>query len=98
MSEDFVALLRKHAAMAEVELSPDAGLLADAADELFRWGLRAERVQEFVTRFGMIDGACHKQWVLDQVMRLVLEEDYAAWAQKMSEDPDYDPWDVGIPP
>ncbi len=56
------------------------------------------QVMDLVTRYGMIDGEHHKQWVLDQVMRIVSGDLYAAWVEDMASDPDYSPWDVGIAP
>jgi hypothetical protein len=56
-----------------------------------------------IERFGGIDGAHHKQWVLDQVVRLLLgtEEAYAQWVEEMSDGEDgpntYE-WDVGVAP
>jgi len=49
-------------------------------------------------RFGMIDGAHHKQWVIDQMLRELLGERYEAWVAEMNSDPEYRPWDVGIAP
>ncbi len=50
--------------------------------------------------YGGIDGGHHKQWVLDQVVR-VLAPDYEAWVteHKAGKDgPETYDWDVGIPP
>ena len=50
-------------------------------------------------RFGMIDGAHHKQWVIDQMLQKLMGQDkYKEWRDKMDSDPDYEPWDVGIAP
>ena len=47
------------------------------------------------TEHGMIDGAHHKQWVIDQMLRALFgDEKYQKWL----DDPDYDPWDQGIAP
>lgn len=65
---------------------------------------RRKKVQELVTQYGMIDGAHHKQWVIDQVMRTLLgAELYKSWVKDMNimRDVDgelYDPWDEGIAP
>lgn len=53
-----------------------------------------------IERFGGIDGGHHKQWVLDQVVR-ALVDDYPAWVkdQKAGEDgPETYDWDEGIAP
>ena len=52
-------------------------------------------------RFGSIDGAHHKQWVIDQMLRSILgTKDYEAWCERMVSIPGYenDPWDKGIAP
>jgi hypothetical protein len=53
-----------------------------------------------IERYAGIDGAHHKQWVLDQVVRCLVP-DYQAWVreQKAGEDgPETYEWDEGIPP
>jgi hypothetical protein len=56
---------------------------------------------EFIERFGGIDGAHHKTWVIDQVARALLEDAYPHWVVEMKDGEDgpntYD-WDEGIPP
>ena len=59
---------------------------------------RPEIVARLATRFGQIDGAHHKQWLIDQMLRAALENKYDDWVKKMNADEDYDPWDVGICP
>lgn len=59
-----------------------------------------ERIAKAVNRIdqsGGIDGAHHKQWVLDQVLRILLSEsDYKAFvAQRIADG--YE-WSEGIPP
>lgn len=56
---------------------------------------RVERALELIDRSGGVDGEHHKQWVLDQAVR-VLAPNYAAWVQKRK-DEGYD-WDIGIAP
>lgn len=53
---------------------------------------------EVAARYGMIDEMHHKQWVIDQMLRSILGDDYDAWVTRMNSDPQYDPWDVGIAP
>ncbi|MFA4971562.1 MAG: hypothetical protein WC683_03035 [bacterium] len=51
------------------------------------------------SRYGMIEGAHHKQWVIDQMLRKMLgEAGYATWVAGMNADPDFAPWDTGIAP
>jgi hypothetical protein len=60
---------------------------------------RAQEAATIATRFGMIDGEHHKQWVIDQMLRIILgEEGYEKWLKEMNSDPDYEPWDPGIAP
>ena len=59
------------------------------------------KATEIAARFGMIDGAHHKQWVIDQMLRAVLGDGYDAW--RKAEDQDcassgYPLWDEGTPP
>jgi hypothetical protein len=56
---------------------------------------------EVIHLFGGIDGAHHKQWVLDQVVRYLTGPAYEEWVtkQKAGEDgPDTYEWDEGIAP
>jgi len=58
---------------------------------------QADKAIELIQQYGGIDGAHHKQWVLDQVLRLLMGDiSYAAWVEE-SEDEGYD-WDTGIAP
>lgn len=54
----------------------------------------------FINEYGGIDGAHHKQWVLDQVVR-VLAGNYDEWVIKHNagvNGPDTYDWDEGIAP
>jgi hypothetical protein len=61
--------------------------------------------------YGMIDGEHHKMWVIDQMVRALLGEEYAEWVREHNEGaewireqnegadgPDTFVWDEGIPP
>jgi hypothetical protein len=53
-----------------------------------------------IETYGGYDGAHHKQWVLDQVMR-VLHPDYNKWVKEYcdgEDGPDTYEWDEGIAP
>ena len=54
-----------------------------------------------IWQYGGIDGAHHKQWVLDQILRIIHEYDYDNTVELMCHGEDgpntYD-WDVGIAP
>jgi hypothetical protein len=59
---------------------------------------------EIIGRYGGIDEAHHKQWVLDQVVRRLTGERYAEWVRCHNDGEDgpesyeWDMWDVGVPP
>lgn len=54
-----------------------------------------------IERYGGIDGAHHKAWVIDQVARILTAPDYPAWVKRMTDGEDgqytYE-WDEGIAP
>jgi len=61
---------------------------------------KASKALDFIGQWGGIDGAHHKQWVLDQLAR-ILAPDYERWVkdQNDGEDgPNTYSWDEGIPP
>lgn len=82
--------------------------LSDVADEELDRGEAGEAARKSVSaalvvaeRYGMVDGAHHKQWVIDQMIRALLGDGYAAWRKAYAEAPDaaeYEPWDEGIGP
>jgi hypothetical protein len=66
---------------------------------------RIYKAIEIAFKYGMIDGAHHKMWVIDQMLRILLSSDYDQDDQynkrvkrENAENPDHDPWDVGIAP
>lgn len=64
--------------------------------------LRDEAV-DLILQYGMIDGSHHKQWVLDQVLRILLDTEYDGVIETFNSFTDennelYDEWDVGIAP
>lgn len=55
---------------------------------------------DVITQYGSIDGDHHKQWVLDQVVR-ILADDYHEWVLEFcdgEDGPDTYDWDEGIAP
>lgn len=61
----------------------------------------AEKIQKaivMIESFGDTDGAHHKQWLIDQLLRLLLgsEERYVRWRGNRTID-DYG-WDEGVAP
>jgi hypothetical protein len=64
---------------------------------------RIEVALDLIDRYGGIDGARHKQWLLDQVVRALTEGGYDEWvrahcASEDGTDPDAYDWDEGVPP
>ncbi len=61
---------------------------------------KEQKALDFIMEWGGIDGGHHKQWVLDQLVR-ILADDYDAWVveAKAGEDgPESYDWDEGIAP
>jgi hypothetical protein len=53
---------------------------------------RIKNAMDVINSYGYIDGAHHKQWIIDQIARSLLGPcDYEAWAAE-------EEWDVGIAP
>ena len=60
-------------------------------------------VLEIIFLYGLTDGAHHKQWVLDQVVKILAGNHYDDWVKDHNGQIDSDgeteyKWDVGIPP
>ena len=57
---------------------------------------------EIISNYGGLDGGHHKQWVLDQVMKVLMGPAvYEQWLAKYcsgEDGPDTHEWDVGIAP
>lgn len=60
---------------------------------------RISAALELVTQYGGIEGEHHKQWLLDKVVRTLLEspDKYRRFVENFN-DPDYTDWDEGIAP
>jgi hypothetical protein len=58
---------------------------------------RIDVAMAYIGDYGYIDGAHHKQWVLDQVARVLLGDEYPEWADGLDED-GVSWWDRGIAP
>lgn len=57
---------------------------------------KQQKVIDLIFQYGQIDGEHHKTWVIDQVVRILLEEQYDKWVKEYEED-DYT-WEIGIAP
>lgn len=53
---------------------------------------------QFIEENGMVEGGHHKQWVIDQVLRILLQRHYETWVATYNMLEDQDDWDVGIAP
>ena len=54
-----------------------------------------------IVQYGGVDGAHHKQWLLDQVVRILSNKAYDVWLDVYSDGadgPDTYEWDTGIAP
>lgn len=61
---------------------------------------KIKEATDFIFEWGGVDGGHHKQWVLDQVIR-ILHDDYDGWVKEFcdgEEGPDTYEWDEGIAP
>lgn len=62
---------------------------------------RSEAALEIANNYGGFDGAHHKMWVIDQMVRILAGDEYKAWVVSHCDGEDgpatYE-WDVGIPP
>ena len=62
---------------------------------------KIEKAIELAVRYGQIDGAHHRVWVIDQIVRVLAGNDYARVIREAKAGADgantYS-WDEGIPP
>lgn len=56
-----------------------------------------EKAVDLAFQYGQIDGAHHKTWVIDQMVRALLGPDYDIFISEYQEGGEYE-WDVGIAP
>jgi len=61
-----------------------------------------QEVLDLIENYGGTDGAHHKQWVLDQIVRILTGKHYELWVTNYEDrdefgDPEYE-WDTGIAP
>jgi 20S proteasome alpha/beta subunit len=63
---------------------------------------RIEKALTIIYEAGQIDGHHHKMWVIDQVVRHLMGDDYEDWVAEYQGDPDDDAnyyyWDEGVCP
>lgn len=62
---------------------------------------KEEAILDLISEYGGIDGSHHKQWLLDQIVKIITEENYNKWVaiyQDGEDGPETYEWDVGIAP
>jgi hypothetical protein len=62
---------------------------------------RVDAALGLALEWGGIDGAHHKQWLIDQMVRVLAEEDYDGWLadfMRGDDGPATYEWDTGIAP
>jgi hypothetical protein len=60
-----------------------------------------DKALELARRYGQIDGEHHKTWVIDQMCRALLGDEYATFVKEAkagADGPDTYDWDEGIAP
>lgn len=58
---------------------------------------RIQNAIEMAFRYGQIDGSHHRVWVIDQMVRSLLEDDYDPWIEDYCGGGEYE-WDTGVAP
>lgn len=58
---------------------------------------RIDKAIEIAYQYAQIDGDHHKMWVIDQIIRKLLKNNYDNWVKEYEEDGEY-LWDTGINP
>ena len=61
---------------------------------------KIQKALKYAWSYGQIDGSHHKMWVIDQMVRVLLEEEYEEWVKSYEtlDGEDYWEWDTGIAP
>jgi len=60
-----------------------------------------QRALDLIAQYGGIDGGHHKQWLLDQTVRILAGDNYDDWVgewQDGEDGPETYIWDTGIAP
>ena len=63
-----------------------------------KYAFKIRRASQFAHAYGGIDGGHHKQWVIDQMLRALMGQDYESFVTHYNSREGYDPWDTGIAP
>lgn len=67
------------------------------SEELSDADTRINLAVQVIDQYAGIDGCHHKQWVIDQVLRCLLQSDYEEWVAELEKDCESE-WDTGIAP
>lgn len=70
-------------------------------DLYFKEKEKNNNVLGLIFEYGQTDGEHHKAWVIDQIVRIITENNYDKWVQHYEYDEETDEdyfWDVGIAP
>lgn len=59
---------------------------------------KEQRVIDLILDYGWIDGGHHKQWVLTEILKILMGDAYDAWLEDYNSDEEYSDWDEGIAP
>lgn len=59
---------------------------------------RIKKTVETILKYGMIDGAHHKQWILDEALRTLLGDKYYKKIEEYNKDKSSEDWDIGVAP
>lgn len=74
-----------------------AKLLNETEQDVQKYKEVIDKVINIAYEYGQIDGAHHKTWVIDQMIRELLRTEYDKFIKEYEEDGEYT-WDIGIAP
>lgn len=81
--------------------TPEALIIETSKDSVIDFNeldRRIDRAVDQILSYGMFDGSHHKQWLLDQILRILLDDDYHNRIKEYNSYEDYEDWDEGSPP
>ena len=81
----------------EEELDAHSKGLCEAVNDKNKLQERIDKALEIAYQYAQIDGDHHKMWVIDQIIRKLLKNNYDNWVKEYEEDGEY-LWDTGINP
>ena len=80
---------------------PELAIPLAEAKMLDGYGANVTALLELAERYADTDGAHHKQWVIDQMIRLLLQDDYRIWRAAEDQErraQDRPLWNEGVAP